>query len=337
MLASLVLGLSLAFASPAAPSERDPTVTAESSPAIAVDPSPSTVPALSPATTPSPATTQSPADRKREQRGRRSLILGGASFGVGSGLQWLALGLGGRLSSGPAPRGGLGVGPSMSMAFGGMAMFEGVLVVGLGANELGRRAPKDRRRARSFRAAGWTLVGAGGAGLLTAGMLFPQMRARCPHGDACAVASLQLGAAALTAGTGLAAYGHANRPYEDRRERFPRKARGPWIAGWTMLGVGYFNSFLIGTVMWQQRDDARGRRIRNGLYVPVVGPFIVAAGPDVRFFPAAAFGGLGLMQVGGLVAATVGGGITIHDRRKRRRADFTVVPTSNGAALVGHF
>ncbi|MCA9684794.1 MAG: hypothetical protein KC457_21595, partial [Myxococcales bacterium] len=153
------------------------------------------------------------------------------------------------------------------------------------------------------------------------------------------LAGLELGGAAVAMGAGMLGYGKAFRPYEDRPPSLSKKAQTPLIAGTTLLSIGYLNASMIGMYTWQaNRDDPQARRTRDRLLIPVVGPWIHAAGPDADWLMAILTGGLGALQIAGAIALGVGAGLSARERRGyRRRSEVALVPSFQGVAVVGRF
>ena len=127
----------------------------------------------------------------------------------------------------------------------------------------------------------------------------------------------------------------------DVLHRLSRKAKTPLLAGGVMLGTGYVLSAAMGLAIWQgDPDDALARRTRNRMLIPVVGPWIHAAGPDAPLVMAVVTGGLGAAQIGGAIALAAGVGIASAERRRHRereRVQVMLVPSFDGVSIVGRF
>lgn len=263
------------------------------------------------------------------------MLGGGIAYGVGAGLQWATVAGSGALT-GRGPRRSEQMVPyTLGMVLGGAGEFEGVLLTGIGASTLGKDAPDDRRRSRAMRAGGGVVLGLGAAAVLGAGMLWPTIREECSIGPGCGLAGVQAGGVAMAAGAGMIGYGKAIRPSADRPRSLPKKVQKPLIFGTVALANGYFSSALIGTMVWQNnREDPVARRVRNRMLIPVVGPWIYAAGPDAPLPMAIITGGLGALQIAGAAALTVA---AVRAGTHRRRSQLTVVPNGTGLSLVGRF
>lgn len=325
----LLFALALAGGSPQ-PTSQDPgarIIEAQGEAPVAA------APALEGPAAPPPAPLQRASETRRKPKPKRLLIAGAVTYTAGAALTWAAMSH--DLRPGPRRQPERPVARTMGLVFGGSAMFEGTLLTGLAAHAYGKSAPDDRRKSRALRAGGATLFAVGGVGLASSAVFLPRMRQTCPAGAACGLAAMQVSGAAMTAGAGMLGYGSAIRPYEDReRRRLPKRVQTPLIAGACLLGSGYFTALIMGTAIGTNDDPTR-RRIRNRMYIPVAGPWIVAAGPDANFFLAATSGVVGLAQIGGAVSLGVGGIMAgAHKRRGRR---LTLLPTPTGATLVGQF
>nr|AYM53158.1 hypothetical protein [Pseudenhygromyxa salsuginis] len=289
---------------------------------------------------PPPLTTS---DRRRKNKNKNLVIGGAAVYGLGAGITWAtAAGTGILGDRRPGGESGLVLG----MTLGGMALLEGSILAGIGLAKLGKDhhsqrgdRPDDRRRSRSMRAGGATLATLGAASMLGTTLLWPTIRQQCPIGVGCGLAGLELGSAAVAMGAGMIGYGKAFRPYEDRPPSLSKKAQTPLIAGTTLLSIGYLNASMIGMYTWQaNRDDPQARRTRDRLLIPVVGPWIHAAGPDANWAMAILTGGLGALQIAGAIALGVGAGLSARERRSyRRRSEVALVPSFQGVAVVGRF
>jgi hypothetical protein len=76
------------------------------------------------------------------------------------------------------------------------------------------------------------------------------------------------------------------------------------------------------------------------MLIPVVGPWIHAAGPDAPLLVAMVTGVLGAMQIGGAIALAVGAGMAGSERRRGRdrdRMQVTIAPSFDGVSIVGRF
>ena len=183
------------------------------------------------------------------------LIASGVLFGAGVALQWSATAATGRLNPDSSAR---AVPPYViANVFGGAAMLEGVIFSGLGSMKLGRARPNDLRASRRMRGVGGAMTGVGLLGLLGTGLLWPQIRERCPIREGCAIAGLQASAAHLTVGTGLLAYGAAINP--DSGPSLPKRATIPLALGATAFTVGYLNAAFIGMRTSTHHPDPAGR------------------------------------------------------------------------------
>ena len=267
------------------------------------------------------------------------MLLGaGIAQGLGAGLQWATAAGAGTLEQDARLRETDLVLPySMGMIFGGIGQLEGLTLSAVGAKELARARDNDARRSKPLRIAGGVMLGLGGAAAAGTGLMWPTIREQCSIGVGCALAGVQGGAAMMSVGAGMLSYGSGIRPASDRRPSLPKKTSTPLIAGTILVANGYVSSAIVGTRVWQaDPDNARGRRIRNGMLIPIVGPWIVAAGPDAPLPFALTASGLGALQIGGTIALAIGAGRAAHHRHKRAR-QVTVVPNGTGVSVVGRF
>ena len=273
-----------------------------------------------------------PQPRKRRlTKGQRLLIGAGVAYGVGSAIQWATAGGTGMLA-GARPGGSSAV--TLGMTLGGMSMFEGLLIGGIGGRMLARDISGPHRRAKPLFVGGVIVAGLGGAGVIGSAIFWPSIRARCPIAVGCGLAGVHLGGAALSVGAGMMSYGHTLMLRDPDHHRLSRKAKTPLLAGGVMLGTGYVLSAALGLAIWQDDpDDALARRTRNRMLIPVVGPWIHAAGPDAPLFMAVVTGGLGAVQIGGAIALAAGVGIARAERSRHRERERERVQVS----VVGRF
>lgn len=276
--------------------------------------------------------------KRRLSKGQRLLIGSGVAYGLGSAIQWATAGGTGMLADG---RPGATSAVTLGMALGGFSMVEAVVLGGIGGRELARDNPGPDRRGKPLFVGGVILAGLGGGAVLGSAIFWPSIRARCPIGVGCGLAGAHLGGAALSVGTGMMTYGDTLMVRDPNHRSVSRKAKPPLIAGGVMLGIGYVMSAALGLSLWQgDPTDALARRTRNRMLIPVVGPWIHAAGPDAPLFMAVVTGGLGAVQIGGALALAVGIGIARADRkhqRERERMQVMVVPSFDGVSIVGRF
>lgn len=293
-------------------------------------------PAMTPAADSPTASADAPSRKRRLSKGRRLTIGAGVAFGIGSAIQWGTAGATGMLGD---ARPGATSAVTLGMNLGGIGMLEGLIIGTIGARELARERHGHDHRAKPMLAGGSVLAGLGGAAILGGALFWPTIRAKCPIGAGCSLAAMHLGGAALSVGTGMISYGHTLRQRDDDFRPLSKKARSPLIAGSVLLGTGYVLSAGFGLAVWQ--DDPADRvaiRTRNRMLIPVVGPWIHAAGPDAPLFIAMVTGVLGAVQIGGAVALAVGGGIAgVERRRTRERVQVAVVPSFDGVSIVGRF
>ena len=307
------------------------------------DPAPlAPAPGSNPDPTPAPPTKPEP----RLGKGQRLVLGSGITFGVGAAVQWATAGGTGMLAD-AHPGGTAGV--TIGMTLGGMGMVEGLVIGAIGGRQLARDRHDHDRRGKSLLVGGAVLTGLGSAAVLGTMMLWPSVRAECPIGIGCGLAGVQVGGAALTLGLGMMNYGNHTWQRERRRPPLSKRAQTPLIAGGMLLATGYVMSAGIGMAIWQgDRDDDLARRTRNRMLVPVVGPWIHAAGPDAPMIVAVITGGLGAVQIGGAIALAVGGGLAGTERRRARgagrarerepsRVQVMVVPSWDGVSVVGRF
>lgn len=272
--------------------------------------------------------------RKKRNKGERLMIAGAITYGLGTTAVWATAGATGGFGPELARSRRRQVGPSLAgFVLGGSAMLEGSLLVGIAATKAGRDAPKDRRRSKVLRASGGAILGVGALGLTGAAMFWPGLRRGCRAGVACAMGVVTAGSTLTTAGAGMMGWGSAIRPYEDRPQKLSKRFRTPLIAGTALLGMGYFTSVTAG-MGFGREGGAAARRVRNRSFIPVVGPWIAAAGPDAPLPTALILGGLGTMQIAGAVVLAVGGLSLAHHQRRVR---LSLVPNRAGATLVGRF
>ncbi len=278
-------------------------------------------------------------DDDRLGKGQK-LVLGGAlAYGIGVGLQWSTAAAAGQLGN---PRPGIQRTEVMTpytvgMVFGGVGQLEGVLLTSLGSERIGKDSRGKGHLSRPLRATGAVFTSLGAGAVLGTGLMWPVIRERCPIGAGCGLAGVNGGAAVLTAGTSMLAYGHAVRPDERRRGKLPKKTQLPLIAGTVLVAEGYLSAAIIGMRMWQSnQDSAAATRVRNQMLIPAVGPWIVAAGPDAPLPLALVASGLGALQIGGGVALAIGS-IRAGRHHRRSRAQVRVVPNGTGVSIVGRF
>ncbi|PRQ05040.1 hypothetical protein [Enhygromyxa salina] len=301
---------------------------------------PTTNPASDPValTLPSPVEGPAPADatRPRRTKGSGLVIASGVTHGLGSAILWTTAGTTGLLGL-ARPGGTMGV--TLGMTVGGMATLQGVVLAGVGGRALAKNSRGKDHLAKPMLAGGGVLAGLGGAAVLGTALMWPTIRSRCPIGIGCNLAGIQLGGAALSVGVGMVSYGDVLRRRDPEHRRLSNKAQSPLVAGTGLLGVGYILSAAVGLAIWQdQPGDALARRTRDRLLIPVVGPWIHAAGPDAPLFMAMATGGLGALQIGGALALAAGVGIAKRERRRERgRVELSVAPSFDGVTVVGRF
>lgn len=286
-------------------------------------------------------------DRPSKLRKDQRMGLGAAAMGtVGLAAQWGALGGTGALSADRPRRGDPNPGMVIGLALGGVLTLDAVMFSGFAAKERGKydRGVFDeatrRRRARTAKASGGALMGLGAATMLGTGLAWPTLREACPAGIGCNVAGLHAGGLLLGGGVALLSYGNNLSP-DRRRPRLSateRKARTPIYVGAGLVTYGYVMAAFTGLIPAQSDpDDARLRRIRDRMLIPIVGPWIVAAGPDAPLFFAMFTGGIGALQIGGSIAM-LAGGIRLGVQRKRRsQTEIAVLPSANGVSVVGRF
>ena len=132
----------------------------------------------------------------------------------------------------------------------------------------------------------------------------------------------------------------------------PRSRRkGLMIGGWTMFGVSYLLTALIGAVISDSKticaDPARCQRLGYYMMIPVAGPFI-ATGPSNTATGSIFLGLVGVAQTAGLVMGIVGTAQFVADGRRhqsvmnndgfrltRRGLRVNASPTARGGAMVG--
>lgn len=273
---------------------------------------------------------------RRLSKGKRLLIGSGVAYGLSSAIQWATAGGTGMLAD---ARPGATTGVTLGMTLGGMGMAESVIIGGIGARELARDSRGQDHRAKPLIAGGVVAAGLGGGVILGSALFWPTVRARCPIGVGCSLAAIHLGGVALSVGAGMISYGNTLRQRDPNHRRLSKKAQTPVIAGSVMFGTGYLLSAALGLSMWQDDPtDALARRTRNRMLIPVVGPWIHAAGPDAQLIMAMVTGVLGALQIGGATALVAGVGIARSERRRgRERVQVTVVPSFDGVSIVGRF
>ena len=183
------------------------------------------------------------------------------------------------------------------------------------------------------------MTGLGAAGVLGVALTWPNIRERCPVGEGCAIAGVQTSALLLAAGSSLATYGATIRP--DPPKRMEKSLVGPLVAGTTLFGIGYLDALVFGMRLWSNSpEDPATQRIRDRMFIPFAGPWIVAAGPDVDRLRAAFSAGVGTLQVaGGLALATAAAraGQSRRARPGKNRVSLSLVPNPQGITLTGRF
>jgi hypothetical protein len=295
-------------------------------------------PAAAPAPAPAPTPPPTPPPKRELSKGRRLLIASAITYGVGSSIQWATAGGTGMLAD-AHPGGTSGV--TLGMTLGGMALVEGALIGGIAGRQLARERHGHDPRGKSLLVGGAVLTGLGSSAVIGTMMFWPSIRRECPIGIGCALAGVHVGGAALSIGAGMMAYGSHTWERERRHSPLSKRAQTPLIAGGTLLVSGYLMSASIGMAVWQaDPDDGLARRTRNRMLIPVVGPWIHAAGPDAPLIVAVITGGLGALQIGGAIALLVGGALAGRERRRGReheRLRVHVVPSFDGVSIVGQF
>lgn len=131
----------------------------------------------------------------------------------------------------------------------------------------------------------------------------------------------------------------------------PRSRRkGLMIGGWTMFGVSYLLTALIGAVISDSKticaDPARCQRLGYYMMIPVAGPFI-ATGPSNTATGSIFLGLVGVAQTAGLVMGIVGTAQFVADGRRhqsvmnndgfrltRRGLRVNASPTTRGGAML---
>ena len=290
------------------------------------------------------------ATKKKPNKGKRLVLAASVAYGLGSAIQWTTAGAS-RMFVGERPGGSSGV--VLGMNLGGTAMMQGVILGGIGGHELASGSDVGYARAKPMLAGGATLAALGGGAVLGTAILWPTVRASCSDTVVCSMAAMHLGGAALGVGVGMIGYGDRLRERDPSFHRLSRRARTPLIAGSVLLGAGYAMSAGVGMAVWQgDPSDDVARRTRNRMLIPVVGPWIHAAGPDAPVLMAMVTGVMGAMQIGGTLALVAGGVIAGKERRRHRssgsrgsggssragrRVQLSVAPRLDGVTLVGRF
>lgn len=110
--------------------------------------------------------------------------------------------------------------------------------------------------------------------------------------------------------------------------------RGPGlgltISGFSMLGISYFGSALIGAIAYDVGDTDASRRYGRRMLIPVGGPF--AAAPHAEALSVGILtGAAGVVQVAGLGMGIAGAVLLGRERAQRSRLAFGASPTRGGA------
>lgn len=119
-------------------------------------------------------------------------------------------------------------------------------------------------------------------------------------------------------------------------EPAPRK-RGPGlgmtISGFSMFGISYLGSALVGAMAYDLGDDRASRAYGRRMMIPVGGPF-AAAGQSSSLTIGILTGMAGAVQVAGL-GLGIAGGVLLGREKAQRSATlaFGATPTRGG----GHF
>lgn len=277
--------------------------------------------------------------RPRLGKGERLLIGSGVAYGLGAAVQWATAGATGILGD---ARPGATSGLTLGMNLGGLTMLQGTILGGFGARTLAHDSRGHDDLAKPLLVGGAAVTVIGGGAMLGTAMFWPTIRKQCPIGAGCGLAGVQLGGLVMSVGTGMLSYGHVLRQRDPDYRSLSKSARTPLIGGAAVLGTGYIMSAALGLAVWQgDPTDEVARRIRNRMLIPVVGPWIYAAGPDAPLPMALVTGGLGALQIGGSIALAVGAGIAGSERSRRRREQermqVMVVPSFDGVSVVGRF
>jgi hypothetical protein len=110
--------------------------------------------------------------------------------------------------------------------------------------------------------------------------------------------------------------------------------RGPGlgltISGFSMFGISYFGSALIGAMAYDLGDTDASRRYGRRMLIPVGGPF--AAAPHAEALSVGILtGAAGVVQVAGLGMGIAGAVLLGRARARRPRLSFRASPTRGGA------
>lgn len=275
--------------------------------------------------------------RKRLRSGIAGTLVGASLFATASAATWILAETGGALDDARNPDSRF---HPVAMAWGGAGTVAGALTMGLAGESFGKALPEDRQALGTrLLSAGAALSIVGAAGMFSFGILFPMVDDACPIGMGCTLAGLQGSALLASAGLGMATFGGELRTRT--RPRMDRKLRKSWITGSLLAGLGYLGGVAGGVFVWQADPDSPSRRrARNGMLVPVAGPFIVAGSPDVPLLFAGFAALSGALQLGGAITLGVSAGITARKRRGERSPmvrDVVVAPTGSGISVSGRF
>ena len=274
---------------------------------------------------------------RRLSKGETLLVVGSAMYGLGAAAHWATVGASGMLE-GARPGGTSAV--TLGMTLGGMFMAQGPVLAGVGGRELARASQGNDHLARPMLAGGAVITTLGAGAILGSLVFMPTIRPRCPIDLGCTLIGTQLGGAALATGVGMMSYGQRLRERQPGYARLSQRTQKALFGGAGAFGASYVISATMGLVNWQENpDSALARRFRNRMLIPVVGPWIHAAGPDAPLIIAMVTGVLGAAQIGGAVAMAVGGGMAARERKRNRerRGYVRVVPKLDGIAVVGKF
>lgn len=277
--------------------------------------------------------------QKRIRSGVTGTLVGGGLFFTASTLTWVVAERSGRLGN-ESVRGRDSEFATIAMAWGGVGTFGGGLAMGLAAQQFGKAFSEDRPRlGHAMLGSGAAVTALGAGALFTTAVFIPSIERACPIGMGCTLAGLQGAALVTSVGVAMMSFGGELRPKPPRR--MDRKLRKAWITGTMLSALGYLGGVAGGMLTWQQDPDSDARRrARNGMFVPVVGPWVVAGSPDVPLFFAGFAALSGGLQLAGAITLGVSAGITAKKRRADRGPlvhDVVVAPTHNGLSISGRF